>query len=243
MYIREMDVHSHYKNHLSKFYTWMFGDYDQIVRQQKTFFEENGIIAKPGEVAVDLGCGSGFQSLALKSLGFEIYAVDLSEELLSELKSKDPTIHILTQDIRDLEFAKRLRPNLMICMGDTLTHLSTLEDVGQLIRDSYVALKEQGQLILTFRNLTSLPSEADRFFVVRSEAEQILTCFLEDAGEKVRVYDLLHRRIDGQWKLQKSYYYKLKVDPFWVRRQMLELGFKVTANKAANGMDILIGQK
>lgn len=238
-----MDVQSHYKNHLSKFYTWMFGDYNQSVQRQKNFFEENAVVAEPDDVAVDLGCGSGFQSLALKALGFETYAVDLSEELLSELKLKDSSVHIRHGDIRDLKFAKPLNPSAIVCMGDTLTHLSTLEDVRSLIKNSYFVLKTQGKLILTFRNLTSLPSEAERFFIVRSDDEQILSCFLEDAGEKVKVYDLLYKKIDGQWELQKSFYHKLKIDPLLIEKQMSELGFKVATKKLPNGMDALIGQK
>lgn len=239
-----MDVQSHYKNHLSKFYTWMFGDYNQSVQRQKVFFEENAVVAEAGDVAIDLGCGSGFQSLALKALGFQTYAVDLSEELLSELKSKDSSVHIRCGDIRDLEFANVLKPSVIICMGDTLTHLSTLEDVRNLVKDAYLVLKERGKFVLTFRNLTSLPSEADRFFIVRSDDEQILSCFLEDAGEKVKVYDLLYKKnVDHKWELQKSFYHKLKIDPLWIEKQMSELGFKVVTNKLPSGMDVLIGQK
>jgi 2-polyprenyl-3-methyl-5-hydroxy-6-metoxy-1,4-benzoquinol methylase len=40
------------------------------------------------KVALDLGAGSGIQLVALRILGFEVYAVDMNEELLNEFKNR-----------------------------------------------------------------------------------------------------------------------------------------------------------
>jgi SAM-dependent methyltransferase len=221
----------------------MFGDYDQSVKRQLVFFEQHNVKGNPRAIAVDLGSGSGFQSVALKKLGYDVYAVDLSEELLSELREKDSSIHTRCADICDLSFAKQLKPELIVCMGDTLTHLPDLSAVLKLIEDSVQALKSDGKLILTFRNLSSIPKETDRFFIVRSDENQILTCFLEDEGQKVKVTDLLHKRHDQKWTLEKSSYLKLRIDPEMIEKQMSEFGFRVSVSKLPSGLDVVIGQK
>ena len=64
-------------------------------------------------------------------------------------------------------------------MGDTLTHLNTHQDIRQLLRRVYSALEIDGQVILTFRDLTSGLKGLDRIIPVRNDANTIFTCFLE----------------------------------------------------------------
>jgi hypothetical protein len=60
-----------------------------------------------------------------------------------------------------------------------------------------------------------------RFIPVRADDERILTCFLEDEGDAVRVHDLLYTRdAAGAWHLGKSSYRKLKLAPSWVAERL-----------------------
>src|SRR5580704_7633264 len=97
-----MSYKEHYKNQLARHYTWMFGDLDSQVAAQKALFERHKIRPESSGVALDLGCGSGFQSVALWQLGFDVRAVDTSEELLEELLHRNAGIKAYCRDIRDL---------------------------------------------------------------------------------------------------------------------------------------------
>jgi ubiquinone/menaquinone biosynthesis C-methylase UbiE len=238
-----MDFQKHYKDHLSKFYSWMFGDFDESVARQQTLLENNGIENCKNGVAIDLGCGSGFQSLALKNLGYDVHAVDLSHELLDELKERSDSISIRHADIRDLSFAQDLKANVITCMGDTLTHLSCLEDINKLIADSYNVLESRGQLLFSYRDLSASPSDTDRFIEVRSDETRILTCFLEDRENKVRVTDLFHELSDGKWNLYKSSYHKLKIPLQFIEESMSASGFEVRVNRLPSGMLVVRGIK
>jgi 2-polyprenyl-3-methyl-5-hydroxy-6-metoxy-1,4-benzoquinol methylase len=74
---------------LGQHYSRMFGDFETKVAEQRALLERLGVIAGPsGGVAVDLGCGSGFQSVALARLGFRVLSVDISRRLLAELNDR-----------------------------------------------------------------------------------------------------------------------------------------------------------
>lgn len=238
-----MDVQTHYKIHLSNFYSWMFGNFDEMVARQKTFFSQHNILPVSSKVAIDLGCGPGFQSIALNQLGFNVHAIDFSEELLNELKAHNSHIKTYLGDIRDLSFAKQLAPELIVCMGDTLTHLSLTEEVISLIRKCHSILNLDGKLIFTFRDLSGSLSDLDRFIQVKSDDNRILTCFLEDNAETVKVFDLLHEKIEEKWVLKKSSYKKLKINIEWLKIEMTKIGFAVELSKLPSGMNVVIGSK
>lgn len=238
-----MSYESHYKSHLSHFYTWMFGDFESMVQSQSEFFERYSVFPSGSKVALDLGAGPGYQSIALLGLGFRPVAVDTSRELLEDLVARAPGIPIYCRDFRDLSFANNLQPELVVCMGDTLTHLRSIGEVQSVIEQSYGLLQPRGRLILTFRDLSEAKLDLDRFILVRSDAERILTCFLEDEVNTVKVFDLLHERTGDTWVLKSSYYRKLKIPVAKVSEILLTAGFSIEGDRLNSGMDVMIGVK
>jgi SAM-dependent methyltransferase len=235
-------VANHYETLLAEHYTWMFGaSFDQKVSEQRALLESLGVSATPAGltgVALDLGCGSGFQSVALADLGFrQVIAVDTSGKLLAELEAhrSERPIRILLADLSALQdFAKPESADLIACMGDTLTHLPGKGEVSKLFADSYRALIPGGTIVLTFRDLTQPASGLDRFIPVRSDADKIMTCFLEyESPETVVVHDLIYVRNGLEWALHKSSYRKLRLAPKWVCDQLTAVGFRVERNEQA----------
>jgi SAM-dependent methyltransferase len=192
-----MQTKKHYDQHLSGFYSSMFGDYDAYVDVQLQFLTRLNLNQpQSNSAALDLGCGSGFQSIALEKLGYHVYAVDFSAPLIDELKRKSQTVVTHVGDLTDLSFCGSVEPELIVCMGDTLTHLSSKEDVTALLLNVFRKLTQHGTVVLTYRDLSKARSPEDRFIPVKSDESRILTCFLEDISEeKVRVFDLLYERM------------------------------------------------
>lgn len=62
-----------------------------------------------GKRILDVGCGSGFLSAILANMGFEVYAVDMSERMIAEAKefanSNGLEINFAVMDAERLEFA------------------------------------------------------------------------------------------------------------------------------------------
>jgi len=173
-------VKEHYENHLAKYYSWMSGGSARKIEENRVFFRDHYVWPRGSGVAVDLGAGSGFQSIPLAELGYQVIAIDLSNYLLGELKenAKDLPIEIINDDL--LNFSKHCpdKIELVVCMGDTLPHLNTHQNIRHLLRRICNALEIGGRVILTFRDLTTELKGLDRFIPVRNDANIIFTCFL-----------------------------------------------------------------
>jgi SAM-dependent methyltransferase len=242
-------VTEHYETLLAHHYSWMFNQsFEEKVAEQRKILEDVLPTRETAErrLAIDLGAGPGFQSMALAELGFSrIVAVDTSEVLLKELEThrKDHPVQTLRADIRDLKNIATLgQANAILCMGDTLTHLSSQAD--QLFLSAYDALTPGGSFVLTFRDLTTDLHGLDRFLPIRSDTDKIMTCFLEFEGtESVRVHDLVHIQGPTGWKLEKSSYVKLRLSPIWVTQHLLDAGFSISAQKPAGRLLLIVAKK
>lgn len=236
-------VKEHYDRQLAAVYSWMAGGVEKACERNRAFFRQFEIDKMPQGLAVDLGAGSGFQSVPLAGFGFSVVAVDFSPVLLVELRERatELPIRIVQDDILNFKQHIAEAAQLIICMGDTLTHLSSPEAVKQLLRDAAQRLLKGGMLVLTFRDYVSTElRQAARFIPVQADESKILTCFLEYHEEYVEVYDLLHHKEGDVWRLSTSSYPKLRLDRSWVERLLVENELTVLRNEIANGMIELV---
>ncbi len=194
-----MTTKEHYDKHLANFYSWMAGDFDTAKNLFKEFCINNKIKPFANKPAIDLGAGNGIQSVALAELGYRVTAIDFNKQLLSELSNKTGNLRIKTinSDIRNLK-KFNIQSELIVCCGDTLTHLESITEVKQLIADTSEILCPDGKLILSFRDYSLELKDTQRFIPVKSDATRILTCILEYFPDKIRVNDLLYQLENGK---------------------------------------------
>jgi SAM-dependent methyltransferase len=244
------DVQLHYSNLLAKHYTWMFGtSFAAKVGEQKTILEDalqtaDGFV--PG-LAVDLGCGPGFQTIALCEMGYSpVLALDTSEVLLEELQSHVGNLHVQTicSDLSKLnEFVSSATADVIVCMGDTITHLDSKDAVEDLLHSVFAALAPGGNFIVSYRDLSAEATGLDRFITVYADPDAIMTCFLEfDRPETVLVHDLVYSREGQQWLLHKSCYRKLRLSIDWLENAMVRAGFVLQRGQAGRLLR-LVGHK
>ena len=240
------EVAAHYEELLAQHYTWMLGpSFDALVSEQVELLDACGARVPDGadQRALDLGCGSGLQSVALAQLGYtNVIAIDSSPTLITELTDRAqrwPAIEPITADLCD-GLDKISNVTTAVCMGDTITHLPDLAATRQLFVDVSETLEPTGRLILTFRDLTQPLTGLDRFIPVRSDEDRIMTCFLEDEGDAVRVHDLVHTRTDAGWQLATSSYRKLRLSPDAVAEQLRTAGFTmIRSEPGPRGMVVM----
>lgn len=238
----------HYETLLADHYTWMSGGFAAKVAVQLALFNRLGV--RPGSTAeaVDLGCGPGFQSLALEQLGFAVTSIDANAQMLRELDehAKGKRIRTVQHDLAQLGACSALpaQVDYAICMGDTLIHLPSQEAVLDLFEQVHRILVPGGCLLLGFRDLSQELVGVDRFIPVRSDDERVMTCFLEyEEEDRVIVTDLIYQRqVDG-WKLLKSAYRKLRLSPAWVRAELEVRGFVIRSEETVLGVSILVAQR
>ena len=235
-----MSVKEHYDNHLSYFYSWMLGDFEERKNDFLNFSKEYELLPFSSKSAIDLGAGNGIQSIALAELGFKVQAVDFNAHLLSELNSRKNglPIEVVNGDIKEILKYKGVEPELIVCCGDTISHLDSLAEIKQLIRDIYTTLTKEGKALLTFRDYSNELFNTSRFIPVKSDSKRILTCFLEYFPNKVRVTDIFHEQKNGSWQQQISSYEKVRISDEIIQNILLETGFEIILNKPFNRLYI-----
>lgn len=240
-----MSVKAHYDTHLASFYSWMLGDFDEKKNEFKNICESHKVFPIGNGKAIDLGAGNGIQSFALEELGFEVHAIDFNEALLNELTARDKTssIKVTCGDIREFNQHIQEPPELIICCGDTLTHLDSKEEIEQLIQHMNKSLPIGGKILLSFRDYGVALEGHQRFIPVKSDADRILTCFLEYSEEKVCVTDILHENINGNWEQKISSYEKVRVTQNQVKDFIENNGFEVHFNEPINRQITIIAVK
>ena len=238
-------VCEHYENHLARYYAWISGGVDLKIEENQKFFVDHNIQPTHSGLAFDLGAGCGFQSVPLAKLGFRVVALDLSAKMLAQLKkaAKKLPIKTICDDLSNFTNYESGNIELVVCMGDTLTHLDTLDKVQTLLDRVFFALETGGRLILSFRNLTQELVGLDRFIPVKSNETTIFTCFLEFENDRVNVHDIIYEKNNDQWVLKKSVFQKLRISPDWVKKYLQKIGFKIEFFEEQNGLIFIIAQK
>lgn len=240
-----MNVKEHYDNHLGNFFSWMSGDFSEKQREQQNFFELHNITPFSNKIAIDLGAGHGLQSISLAHLGFAVKAIDFNRQLIDELhkNKRDLNIQIIEQDFLQYLQATKEIAEVIVCMGDTLTHLESLDVVNSLFTEVSKHLAPKGKVIVSFRDFTEELFGAQRFIPVKSDDSRILTCFLEYFRDKVLVHDILYEKKDKGWIQSVSSYPKLRLSERTIREMLIDKNFDVVNSVLINRMVYMIAEK
>jgi SAM-dependent methyltransferase len=241
-----MNSTEHYERLLGRIYTWMAGGFEPAVAAAAEELQAAGVAVGPGCSVIDLGCGSGFHAVAAGRRGATVWAVDSCTSLLDELRRQSQGLNVtpIHRDLSSWREAVADAADVVLCMGDTLTHLPTFEAVDRLLDDVAAHLRPGGTFVATFRDYTGEPpTGAARFIPVRADDERISTCFLEYHAESVTVTDLLYEREGGLWRFHASGYRKLRLSPTSVVGRLRELGFDVREEPSSRGMKRIVGRR
>lgn len=240
-----MTAKQHYDSHLGSVYSWMLGDFHEKMSEQMDFFIRQGIEPGGTRIAFDLGAGNGIQSVALARLGFKVTAVDFNQQLLKDLREnkRDFDIRIINEDIIDFLTETQLTADIIACMGDTLTHLRSEDEVRLMTTKVGERLSPGGKVILSYRDLSEERKEKDRFFHIRSDDSRSMVCFLEYFPGHVMVHDILIEKERDRWVQSVSSYPKLRIANAWLKKIMKQNGLTVIHQETIRGMFFMIGIK
>jgi len=232
---------AHYSEHLGPVYDWSLGVFEQAAARAEAQLRAAGLGPGGGALAIDLGCGSGRQSVPLLRLGYRVLAMDTCSTLLQvlEARARGLPLRAIEEDLRGFRRHVAEPVAAIVCMGDVLIHLDSREDVRTLLGDAARSLAPEGKLVLGFRDLTSLPT---RFVPVRSDDARILTCVLDEEGQFVVVNDILHERDESGWRMSVSSYRKLRLSPEEARADAVSAGLEVTSLSSQQGVVTIVAR-
>jgi ubiquinone/menaquinone biosynthesis C-methylase UbiE len=130
--------------------------YDKIaLKYHKKFQEPSDFIDKfvsflpKGAKVLDVGCGTGTDSLYLKKKGLKVEGIDLSKKMIKIAKERAPQIKFALMDMRSLKYPEDFFDGLFVAYS--LIHIpnkdipKTLEELKRVLKKggiAYFALQE-----------------------------------------------------------------------------------------------------
>lgn len=158
------------------FYDAFAGDYDLMTQFESRFEKESSVFQNIVDKfnlkkVLDAGCGTGFHSILLSKLGCEVTAADISQNMIDLLNSKKVSygVEIKTVLASFQELATKVDSGFdgVFCMGNSLPHLLTTEEIKTALDNFYRLLMKGGKLILQILNYDKILSEHKKVQSVR----------------------------------------------------------------------------
>ncbi len=154
--------------------------------------------------------------------------------------SLTPEVHTVEADLCRFTDHVTAPVELVVCMGDTLSHLPSHEQVAELLAAASGVQDAGGRIVLGFRDGSQALAGDSRFIPVRSSDERVFTCFIEEINEDtVRVHDVLHVKSDEGFVQNVSSYNKIRLSAQWMAEQLTGAGYQPPTTSVAAGMTIM----
>lgn len=190
--------------------------YDEVMDQTlyKKWFgftEKHRLIGQ--KKILELACGTGALALELANAGYEVTALDLSEEMLSIASERafeaSVPVQFVQGDMQDLSEVGTYE--IITCFSDSICYMENRQAVQEVFDEVYRALEEGGSFLFDVHSIYQIDQvfpeynyhyQTDQFaFLWESYAgekkhsiEHFLTFFLkEDENEYFTRVDELHR--------------------------------------------------
>ena len=165
-------------NVLSKYYDVIFTKDENTVNFLKEDLKINSNV-------LDVACGTGTYSIALGEQGNKVQGMDLDEEMINKaiVKNHNSNASFIVGDMLKLEnIYEEHSFHKVFCIGNSLVHLSTKEEIEKAIEQMYKVLKKEGTLVIQIINY-------DR--ILSKNIKALPTIVREEQGvEFVRKYEL-----------------------------------------------------
>lgn len=151
---------------------------------------ERVLSSGPSRRVLDLGCGPGEHARRLAAEGFEVVGLDASEAMLAQALEEPvpPNLSFVRGDLRDLSAVTEGAFGGAICLGNTLPHLLTHEDLARMAGGLRERLLPGAPLLLQILNY-------DRIFATGERALPVN--FRSDPDGEVAFVRLMTLEADG----------------------------------------------
>lgn len=143
------------------------------------------------ESVLDYGCGTGFHSILLGSLGLDVLGIDLSEEMIFQsqknLKNYAPksNVELLKGDHLLLTKIEK-QYDWILCLGNTLPHFAEERTLKEFLILCFQRLKPFGTLWIQLLNYHKILNEKKRLVGITGD----------DTHTFVRFYDFIDDKLN-----------------------------------------------
>lgn len=140
---------------IMSFYQEITPFYDQIFPTNEQTLRFLSICFKGKRNLLDVGAGTGNMAFSLANSGFMVTAIEPEETMIEEIHKKVvKSSNHFQVDSKSMLQLDELTSTFdgIYCIGNTLAHLTNLEEISQFFRQSYQKLETDGIFIIQMVN-------------------------------------------------------------------------------------------
>ncbi|MBE7009818.1 MAG: class I SAM-dependent methyltransferase [Ruminococcaceae bacterium] len=216
-------------------YEFLAHSYDDLMRDadyaRRADFVEKLFLRtakRPVRTVLDLACGTGTMTCLLTERGYELIAVDGSEDMLMEAREK-------AQGLAGVEplFLHQPMPRLdlndtvdaAICCLDSLNYLTSPRDVRRTLERLRLFVSPGGALVFDVHARAKLEAMDEQVYL--DEGDDVYCVWRTEFRRELLDYcvDLFTRRADGAWERETEYHRQRYYSAEDLTRWLAEAGF------------------
>jgi SAM-dependent methyltransferase len=235
----------HYDDLLAEYYSRAFGGKEACYLKADKILDDFDIIkTEKRSIAFDLGSGSGFYSIPLARKGYNVYAIDLSKKLLSEIDTVNYyNIEVINDDILNLDKYSKSTVEIVTCMTDVISHLNSYTEIEILFKKIANNLCDDGIFLFSYRDQTKAKENEERIIPFFSDDTLLMTTFIDVFDDRLRVFDLLYVKMDYKWINKKSMYWRLRMYAKKINELLIRNNFLIERETTINEMTYISCKK
>lgn len=135
----------------------LFAYYYDSLMEPQFYVDYKDFILKHAEFSnvLELGCGTGEIAIELAKKGKEVFATDLSQDMLevARLKAIEENVDLKLQRVDMSDFSTNIQLDLILCLCDSINYLSNKEAVFKTFSNVFESLKNNGTFIFDVHSL------------------------------------------------------------------------------------------
>jgi SAM-dependent methyltransferase len=197
----------------------------------------------PGGRVLDLCCGTGRIAAALGERGYRVTGVDASAGMLRLASRNAPAAALVCADARSFRLAEPC--DGAVCLFDSLNHVLSLAELGQVFRNVFDALVPEGRFIFDLNTETAFERHwrGDLFSSVGPDHASIMRGTYDPAARIARCEVTLFQPLGETWQRSDLTIVERCHDVEEVRGALAEAGFREVERYDAAGELGLAGQE
>jgi SAM-dependent methyltransferase len=182
------------------FYDSISSFYDEMTSFNRRVESERNVLAALVErfqvhTAVDMGCGTGIESLALAANGVAVTGIDPSQSMLllaqRHADQRNADIKFIHGDFFYPGLSTIAPVDMLICTGNTLPHLDSIDRLPELLRLWKSCLSPGGRIVVQLLNYDEILAARERIIAVRRLGRDMVVRFYDFTEPRI-TFNVLH---------------------------------------------------
>lgn len=192
---RRIEIEETIEQSVAGFYDTLAPDYDAMTDFEGRFVRERPFFRLLVErhrirTALDAGCATGFHALLLARLGVQATAVDISPKMLDIVRSHSAelalSVNVVESSFEDLPVKIPAMFDAVFCLGNSLAHLLTKEELLRAVKSFHALLRPGGVLFTQTLNYDRILAGKERIQAIRETDDATFVKHYEYDGETIR---------------------------------------------------------